>query len=453
MLNFKKITLSDLEKYTELLKDTAELSCETSFVNLLLWADAYNNEMAISENQLFIKNGENDELSFRLPLGGNLKDGVEKLTEFLGKRPVFWSEECSLFNEFRSIYENEYDIFESREDFEYIYSQKSLSELSGKKHHSKRNHISAFARKFNFKTVSLSKENLDDVLSCADKWYAARNIDDNKYLNCERNGIKQILLNMDKLSAKGIAIYVENEMAAFAIGSPISDSVFNIHIEKALDQYPGAYAVINQEFAKILDGYKYINREDDMGIEGLRKAKLSYKPEILLKKYLCIPKADTNILSQCKEIYREAFGVEVDFENALFDNCQQHLKYLTINGEVVSILFLLPCQIENEPAYYLFAAATKKEYQKNGYMSSLIESVIADTPIFLRPVNETLVPFYEKLGFSVTPASDFEGELRLLPKDSFEALYQFREAENKDFTFMSRNYKTDKKIFFDLSLQ
>ena len=450
MLSFKKITLSDLTTYKSLSKNTAELSCETTFVNLLLWADGYNNEIAVSDGQLFIKNGEKAELSFRLPVGGDLKEGVEKLTAYLGKRPVFWSEECSLFDKFRLLYEDEYAIFESRDDFEYIYSQQALSELSGKKHHSKRNHINAFAKKYAFKVTDLSTRNLDDVLNCADKWYASRNIADNKYLACERDGIKQIILNMDKLSAKGIAIYVNDEMVAFAIGSPISDIVFNIHIEKALDEFQGAYAVINQEFAKMLSGYKYINREDDMGIEGLRKAKLSYKPEILLKKYLCVPK--TEILAQCRNIYREAFGIEEDFEQALFTNCKEHLKYLEVNGEVVSILFLLPCELQNKPAYYLFAAATKKDCRKNGYMSRLINSVIDDTPIFLRPVNETLVPFYESLGFTVINACDTNGDISLLPKGYFETLYSFKETENKNFLFMAKNYKTDKKIYFDLSL-
>ncbi len=452
MLSFKKITLSDLDTYTTFLKNTAELSCETTFVNLLLWADGYNNEMAIENGQLFIKNGENDDLSFRLPLGGDLKSGVEALSEYLGEKPIFWSEECARFDEFRALYENEYDIFESRDDFEYIYQSVDLSELSGKKYHSKRNHISTFSKKYNFKTVPITKDNLADVLSCADEWYSSHNIDDDKYLTCERNGIEQIISNSEKLSAKGIAIYVDDKIIAFAIGSPINDKVFNIHIEKALDDYQGAYAVINQEFAKQLCDYKYINREDDMGIEGLRKSKLSYKPEILLKKYLCIPKGNKNILSQCRTVYREAFGIEEDFENALFENCYKHLKYLQINGEVVSILFLLPCNIENKNAYYLFAAATKKDYRHNGYMSSLIKSATDGITVFLRPVNDNLVPFYEKLGFKLINASDVSGDNKLLPTGDFEKLYSFKEAENKIFTFMCKNYNTDKSVFFDLSL-
>ena len=94
--------------------------------------------------------------------------------------------------------------------------------------------------------------------------------------------------NLETLELLGGAIFVDDKVVAFTLGSKISDEIFDIHIEKALKDYAEAYTVINQQFAKNeLSEYKYINREDDLGIEGLRKAKLSLKPCMLLKKYLC----------------------------------------------------------------------------------------------------------------------------------------------------------------------
>lgn len=110
-------------------------------------------------------------------------------------------------------------------------------------------------------------------------------------MQCEKRGVETVLENMELLGARGGAIYVQDRAVAFTVGSPINEKVYDIHFEKALDDYGEAYTVINREFAENeLSDYMYINREDDMGLEGLRKAKLSYKPDILLKKYTCLPR-------------------------------------------------------------------------------------------------------------------------------------------------------------------
>ena len=177
----------------------------------------------------------------------------------------------------------------NRDAFDYIYLQSDLATLSGKKYHSKRNHISAFSKKYEWHYEAVNESNIDAVRECARLWYKENADRMSKTMLCEQNGIELMLSNMQSLNIKGGAVFVEGKAVAFCLGSPINSKCFDTHIEKALSEYSEAYTVINREFAKNeLDGYMYINREDDLGLEGLRRAKLSYKPAILLKKFECI---------------------------------------------------------------------------------------------------------------------------------------------------------------------
>ncbi len=450
MMEFKNIEITDLDIFKTFYKNNTELSCETTFVNFLLWQKAYNNMFCLSDGQLFVKNGEKPHESFRLPFGGDLQNGVEALKKYCGKLPDFWSEDCERFREFRQKYSDIYDFYESREDFEYIYKSDSLACLAGKKYHSKRNHISAFSKKYNWKAVDIDCDNISDVMLCAEKWYESRKDLSDFYLNCEKQGIKLILDNMEALSVKGIAIYVEKTVVAFAIGSKISEKAFNIHIEKALDDFPGAYTVINREFAKLVTDYEYINREDDMGLEGLRRSKLSYKPEILLKKYFCTPKASD--INECKKLYHETFSDDEEFENELFENCFSYCKTLKKESKIVSMFFLLPCQIKGQKCEYLYGAATAYDERGKGYMSKLIKDNIASTPVFLRPANKSLIPFYEKLGFKTLKADTSEHPLTIKPTENFEKLQKHKANDFEEYTLMAINYDTNDTIGFDLSL-
>jgi len=295
MLKFKNIEISDIELYREFLKNNKEFSCENSFVNLLVWQCAYNNMMALYDGQLFIKSGPGSNQSFRLPIGGDLNKGIKIIEEYSGeKNPSFWIQEGENFSLLNDYFKEKYDFSENRDASDYIYLTENLANLSGKKYHSKRNHINSFNKKFSWRYEDIGKDNIEKVKICAEKWYGENVDKSDSYLLCEKNGVEIILNNMELLNVKGGAIIIEDNVVAFTLGSPINSQVFDVHIEKALKDYAEAYTVINNEFAKRLTSYKYLNREDDMGLEGLRKAKLSYKPEILLKKYYCKPKGNTN---------------------------------------------------------------------------------------------------------------------------------------------------------------
>ena len=291
MLEFKEITLEDKPHLDKILGNSKDVSCENTFVNLFVWQGAYNNKIAFKNGNLFIKYGKGSEENYRLPVGGNLEDGLREIISHCGgKYPTFWNPVTEDFSRLPKWFLDRYEIIPTRDSFDYIYLQKDLAELSGKKYHSKRNHISAFSKKYDWHYEDITEENIQKVRICAEKWYNENSDRLNKYALVERDGVLKVLQNMDYLKVNGGAIFVKDEAVAFTLGTPINDRVFDIFAEKALPEFAEGYAVINNRFAKQLSGYKYINREDDMGLEGLRRAKLSYKPAVILEKYVFKPK-------------------------------------------------------------------------------------------------------------------------------------------------------------------
>lgn len=288
----KEITIDQFEQISKYLKNNNENSCENSFINLLVWQKAYKNQFKFYDDCfLLYSKSENGEL-YRLPFCDDFEKGFNKILELNnGVYPAFWAQDGKRFELFKEKYSHKYEIIEKRNAFDYVYNFSDLAELSGKKYHSKRNHISSFTKKYDWKYESITSENKSQVLKCAEKWYSENTEKYDKYMELEKEGIRTIIENLEFLGAKGGAITVDEQVVAFTLGSPINDITFDVHVEKALKDYSEAYTVINREFVRNeLSNYLYINREDDMGLEGLRKAKLSYKPCFMIKKYLCKPR-------------------------------------------------------------------------------------------------------------------------------------------------------------------
>ena len=452
MLKFKKIEISDIEKIKTHTNIQGNFSCETSFVNLLVWQNIYNNMYAEKDGILFIKSVIKGYTNFRLPFGSNIKKGVELLREYCGEDPVFWIQEAERFNEIAPYINENYQLYEHRDAFDYIYLQSDLANLSGKKYHSKRNHISAFSKKYDWTYRDITGENKNDVLECAELWYKANLERYDEYMQCEFQGIKTILENMEALQVKGGAIYIDSKVVAFTLGSAINDEVFDVHIEKALPEYGTAYTVINNEFAKSLEQYKYINREDDMGIEGLRKAKLSYKPEILLKKYLCMPKKQV-----LKRLYHKNFADgDNAFEDKLFETCFKYCKYLEKEGKIVSMCFAFPCKIGERSARYIYGVATDEAQRNKGYATELLNKLKAEENdiLILRPVNENIAEFYKKMGFKAFKATNEEAQLKLTPCEDFYSLALGEKETSGSYTAMYLSEKGEnlENLYFPYSM-
>ncbi len=289
-MNFIEPSEIDYLKYKEYLQCN-EFTCENSFLNAVLWKEKYQYRYAVCNGSLIIKIADKNKNIYFLPIGGDFERSVERIIECEHGAVTICASDGERLDEFKRLYGDKFLYVPIEESFEYIYNSADLAELPGKKYHQKRNHISSFSRNYNWKYEKLRKENINDALYVSEKWANERDFVSDQTINIERSAISRVLNHFDELEIVGGILYVDDNPVAFTFGSALNDCVFDVNIEKALADFPGAYTVINNEFVKNeLLKYRYINREDDLGIEGLRKSKLSYHPEILLKKYIITKK-------------------------------------------------------------------------------------------------------------------------------------------------------------------
>ncbi len=193
---------------------------------------------------------------------------------------------------------NEFQFRSERDNFDYVYDINKLADLKGRKYQQKRNHIHRFRDAVpEARVVQLEEATLPLARKMMDQWYADRekSVPDMDF-HLEKVAVDRALTHFRELGLDGIVLMDGQEPVAVTMGSFLTDTIFDVHFEKAREDIQGAYAAVNQEFSKYLrDKYPalaYLNREDDLGIEGLRKAKLSYGPEFLIEKYWAYPKED-----------------------------------------------------------------------------------------------------------------------------------------------------------------
>ncbi len=288
-MQFKHPTISDYQRLKPFLF-ADELTCENLFLNALIWQDIYRHEFAFFDDEtLIIRLFEGEGYIYSAPLGKSFNAALEAIENMLHKNDRLVASDGGRLQKMLEYFGDKIALIPVEENFEYIYSTEELSNLSGKRFHQKRNHISAFTRKNNWRYESMNSSNLKDIYKIAEEWARERTTDkEGPDIECELRAIKEILPFYEELDILGGIIYVDDNAVAFSFGAPINDNTFDITTEKALSDFQGAYAVINNQFAKnALSGrYEFINREDDLGLEGLRRAKRSYNPITILKKYI-----------------------------------------------------------------------------------------------------------------------------------------------------------------------
>jgi len=291
MLKFKPLTLQDKDLFDNYLKPYTFLTCEYSFTNLYIWRKGCEIEYALYKNAIIIKRKDFDNsYNFLQPIGYK-KEDLKEITDILIEykkennfKFLFKNIEKSFMEELKTLYGEQFIIEEDRDNFDYIYKSEKLISLSGKSYHKKKNHYNAFIKNYDFSTAPLSLENLEDCITASKEWCNKNNC--KGYLLYELRAIQDILKNKDKLDFIGMVVYVDNKIVAFTLGEIMNDDMAIVHIEKADSDIRGLYAYINKIFVEnYLSSVPFINREQDLGVEGLRKAKESYLPIRLEPKY------------------------------------------------------------------------------------------------------------------------------------------------------------------------
>ena len=291
MIDFQPIHPEDLEKYNPFLHSGKSRGCEYSFANLYLWG---RQKAAVVEGQMVMFSQFDRKTVYPYPAGeGEVKPVLEAIIRDSQERGIpcrITALDSEDIAEMERMFPGQFSYHCDRDSYDYVYAIDDLADLKGRKYQRKRNHYNRFRDNYPYYTIEpITQENIPQVRQMLEQWYAQRKQTDpdGDYL-MEQSAIYRALRHYDQLGLEGIALINEDRILAMTIGSRLAPDTFDIHFEKAVAEADTAYTVINCEFARFLRArhpeIQFLNREDDLGIEGLRKAKLSYYPHHLVDK-------------------------------------------------------------------------------------------------------------------------------------------------------------------------
>ena len=301
MIEFKPLALSQKDEYSALLAMANKQGCEYGFVNLYLWG---RQQAAKVGQDLVVFSQYNRKTVYLFPAGPeDKKKTLDAIMADAAKRGL----PCRLaglnqddYALLERLYPGRFSIHFDRDSFDYVYNIDDLADLPGRKYQKKRNHLNRFrSERPDYRLEPMTGENLPLVRTLTDRWYEARLAEDPMGdFQLERAALDRAFRHFRALGMEGLLLWDGEQLLAMAMGSFLNNTTFDIHFEKALERTDGTYAAINQGFAAWLrekyPNLRYLNREDDMGIEGLRKAKMSYCPDHMVEKSWALLREDSD---------------------------------------------------------------------------------------------------------------------------------------------------------------
>lgn len=292
MIPFEKLDLRRKAEYDAYLQNCGERGCEYSFTNLFLWG---RQKAAFLEGHLALFSQFDRRSVYPFPIGScDPKPVLDAIIHDARARgiPCYLSsmteEDCATLE---SLYPGRFRFHTDRDNCDYLYSIDDLADLKGRKFQKKRNHLNKFRKEHpNCTALHLDERSRVAAFNMLRQWYAHRaEVDPELDFHLEKIALERAFAFQQQLELEGMVLVEGGTVIAFAMGSRLNADTFDIHFEKAREDIDGAYAAINQAFAsRLRETYpelKWLNREDDLGLEGLRKAKLSYNPARLIQKH------------------------------------------------------------------------------------------------------------------------------------------------------------------------
>lgn len=464
MINFRKIEINDKTLYNKYLYAGNTKSCQYGFSNLFMWGVQ---EIAYVHDHIVLYSRFDCHCFYPFPIGmGDKKAVLDEIFADAKERGVcpcltgLTEEHKQIVEE---LYPNQFYFHADRGNYDYVYDINDLADLKGRKLHRKRNHLKHFKKNHpDYIVTPITLENMDRVRTFVSDWYKTKLEEnpDGDYHH-EQAALEKVFTHYEDLEMVGLLLEENDEVLGFTMASPLSSDTFDVHYEKARGDIDGAYTTINSEFANYIRNkyphIKYLDREEDMGIPGLRKAKLSYFPHHLVKKYRAIPlqmtfdfgEPDEAMLPQLRELWKEAFGDNDDFLDSFystaFDKARCRVACVknaandsnaVASNNLAAALYWFDCTVDNQRVAYVYAVATAKEFRGNGACHLLLEDThkhlksLGYSSVVLVPGNEALVHLYEGAEYELCTkrsriecaAEDIGISVREIDKEEYSAL-------------------------------
>ena len=458
--NMKDLTLSDYPIIKPYLDLANYEGYNSNFVTMMMWNHEYHIQYEMHEHFMVMLHTYKGIKFWAMPFTSPeyYQEAIDYMIVYSFEHEFDFVIDCAIeefVNTIKPIYQDQLIFERTPYNDDYIYDKNMLKTLSGKKMQKRRNHYNAFIKEYPhyvYRDLDLIND-FDIILNCLNKWEHEKD-DLSESMTSEVRGIMSLLSSKHLLDFEVGGIFIDGHMEAFIIASRLKQSTVQIHVEKANKEIRGLYPAILKELLEhhFIDE-KYVNREEDMGLENLRKSKQSLHPLKMIHKYritlqkIEIRQAKIDDKDRIIELWKNSFKDEtVESTQFYFEHCykEENTFVLTQDKKVVTVVQIVPMllsvQKETKLSYFILGVCTDDNYQNQGCMRKLLDYVLTlynRKPIYL----QAYVPeIYRSFGFYASHYHQiidvdkaFLPDVSVIPSFDYSLLQDYYEAYTKHF--------------------